>query len=45
MLPVSAHVPEAVGQAPDTSMGTPCEDAGPVSDADEAAPRTVETVR
>lgn len=45
MLPVSAHAPEAVGQAPDTSMGTPCEDAGPVADADELPPRTVETVR
>jgi Na+-driven multidrug efflux pump len=45
ILPVPPHAPEAVGQAPDTSMGTPCEDAGPASEADDMPPRTVEAVR
>ncbi|MNR63071.1 hypothetical protein D3C85_1852580 [compost metagenome] len=30
ILPTVPHPAQAVGQAPDTSMGTPCEDAGEV---------------
>ncbi|MFS8974864.1 MATE family efflux transporter [Cupriavidus necator] len=45
ILPAGPHPAEAVGQAPDTSMGTPCEDAGPVSDEAEAATPEAEGVR
>ncbi|AEI80959.1 Na+-driven efflux pump [Cupriavidus necator N-1] len=40
ILPTVPHPAQAVGQAPDTSMGTPCEDAGEV--VEEAAPATPE---
>lgn len=45
ILPVAPHPAEAVGQAPDTSMGTPCEDAGEVVDAASAASPTAEAAR
>jgi len=40
ILPTAPHPAEAVGQAPDTSMGTPCEDAG--NEPGEVAPATPE---
>jgi len=45
ILPVTAHGPEAVGQAPDTSMGTPCEDAAPVIEPDAERAPQAEAVR
>ncbi|SPA43288.1 putative multidrug efflux pump [Cupriavidus taiwanensis] len=45
ILPAAPHPAEAVGQAPDTSMGTPCEDAGEVVEAASSARPTAEAAR
>ncbi|SOY67748.1 MATE family efflux transporter [Cupriavidus taiwanensis] len=45
ILPAAPHPAGAVGQAPDTSMGTPCEDAGDVVDADDAATPAAQAAR
>ncbi|SPD59317.1 protein of unknown function (plasmid) [Cupriavidus neocaledonicus] len=45
ILPVAPHPAEAVGQAPDTSMGTPCEDAGEVVEPAGAATPAAEAAR
>lgn len=39
ILPAAPHPGEAVGQAPDTSMGTPCEDAEVDSEVETAGAR------
>ncbi len=45
ILPASPHPAEAVGQAPDTSMGTPCEDAEVDTEVVDAAAKETEAVR
>ena len=45
ILPAAPHPAEAVGQAPDTSMGTPCEDAGEVIEARGNATPAAEAAR
>ena len=45
ILPAAPHPAQAVGQAPDTSMGTPCEDAGEVVEPAAAATPATEAAR